>query len=575
MSVLAVFDVRGIQEFIFRTNKIKEIIGASIIVKDMLMTCFKEACEKYYVNDISFDWQNKEYKGNLDMEVIFEGGGNLVAEFKDIEKYRQVYRNMTEEILAKTYSLSIASAYVQKTGNYYKDKNDLNKKLAELKRKYYSFALPRGIATTKRDYLTGLPISEMYPDKSKEYELVSREAKLKLKACDHLKLKKDNKFNYMLNLDDMVLEKGKDSLLAIVHIDGNNMADAINSRMNNKTDYKDAVETIRKLSQQITNIFTEDAYDILPKALEDAFNSLSGDLKKYCEQKEIRLPMRQIICAGDDITFICNARIAIPLTEMYLRKIIEYKDDNKEELEFSACAGIAFIHSHFPFSLAYEIAEECCSNAKAEAKSKNDKKRGFIDFHFCYSGVSGDLEQIRESQYINHDGYSLLRRPWQVTGKEIDAFKDIRMLKDFAMFFSTGKYENKEKKVDFPECCEQSETFKAWPNSRVKEFRNAHFSGEKELEDIYSQYKSRGYILPWYSGVFFTKNYSSVDSQDETSCIKGSQPRNGDYKDNSAENDIPIDYKAIYYDSLEMSDIYCDINEFAEIFITQRVGENK
>ena len=31
-TVLAMYDVRGIQKYIFRTNKIKEIIGASNIV---------------------------------------------------------------------------------------------------------------------------------------------------------------------------------------------------------------------------------------------------------------------------------------------------------------------------------------------------------------------------------------------------------------------------------------------------------------------------------------------------------------------------------------------------------------
>ena len=33
--VLAMYDVRGKQDFIFRTNRIKEIVGASWIIRDI------------------------------------------------------------------------------------------------------------------------------------------------------------------------------------------------------------------------------------------------------------------------------------------------------------------------------------------------------------------------------------------------------------------------------------------------------------------------------------------------------------------------------------------------------------
>ncbi|MBE5864581.1 MAG: hypothetical protein E7292_00015 [Lachnospiraceae bacterium] len=35
-EVLAMYDVRGIQKYIFRTNKIKEIIGASSVVENII-----------------------------------------------------------------------------------------------------------------------------------------------------------------------------------------------------------------------------------------------------------------------------------------------------------------------------------------------------------------------------------------------------------------------------------------------------------------------------------------------------------------------------------------------------------
>lgn len=632
MSVLAVFDVRGIQEFIFRTNKIKEIIGASVIIKNILRDCFEEACKYVFnendVKDENFKWENKsgEYdfdKSDFKVEIIYEGGGNLYAAFKSEEKYKQVYRRMNEIILERTYSLSVSSAFVKCEENYKDDIDKLMSNLNEAKQKNPPLTLPRGIAVTKRDSISGLPMVSRNEYKSdvNDDELISTEANLKLEAYYNKYINKTNEnkaendeeykekqsdeqddFQYMLNLDEMVTDKGTESLLAIVHIDGNNMAHAINQRMAKETKYKDAVPKIRKLSQIITNSFTIEAYNVMPEALEKAIcaNEKWKELEINKNFDRPKLPMRPIICAGDDITFICNARIAIPLTKLYLEKIVQCGKNQKNNseggkldnnakssengLQFSACAGIAFIHSHFPFNLAYKIAEECCSNAKAEAKSKQagkpeeDKTRGFIDYHFCFSGVTGDLESIRENQYKNKNGYSLLRRPWQVTGNEIDPLKDIRMLEEFAEYFSTAKTlkeeSNNSENMDSNKNCETSKEteindsteksddsskkkhLKAWPSTRVAEFRNQYFSSYDDLQDTIKQFESRGYYLPEYQKYLNRDVIEESEEKEENKAF---------YKDGDP-------FKAIYYDSLEISDIYCSLEDFALEFINNKLN---
>jgi hypothetical protein len=611
MSVLTVFDVRGIQEFIFRTNKIKEIIGASEIIKNILRKCFEEACEYVFGKNNSekmdFDWENKseefdfEGKKYLQVEIIYEGGGNLYAAFKSEDEYKRVYRRMNEIILEKTYSLSVSSAFIKCKEDYKEDIDKLMNNLNVAKQKNPPLTLPRGIAVTKRDSISGLPIvsRNIYKSDINDNDFNSTEANLKLKT--YIKYKEDSNkyddFNYMLNLDEMVTDKGTESLLAIVHIDGNNMAHAIKERMAKETKYKYAVPKIRKLSQIITNSFTIEAYNVMPEALEKAICTNNDwkklDINKNCDRP--KLPMRPIICAGDDITFICNARIAIPLTKLYLEKIVQCGKNQKNnsesgkldnnakssenDMQFSACAGIAFIHSHFPFNLAYKIAEECCSNAKAEAKSKaSDITRGFIDYHFCFSGVTEDLESMRKNQYVNDDGYSLLRRPWQVTGKEIDPLKGIRMLEEFAEYFSTGKTpkeesNNSESKVSNKNCETSKETdindsaeksddsskkkqLKAWPSTRVAEFRNQYFSSYDDLQDTIKQFKSRGYYLPEYQKYLNRDIFEESDEKEKNKAF---------YNDGNS-------FKAIYYDSLEISDIYCNLDDFALEFINNKLN---
>ena len=208
MSVLAVFDVRGIQEFIFRTNKIKEIIGASEIVKDILRVCFDKACDDVFgennTKEVDFKWEseNKVFdfeRNNLKVEIIYEGGGNLYAAFKNEENYKRVYRRMNEKILEETYSLSVSSACVKCEENYREDIDKLMKNLNIAKQKNPPLTIPRGIAVTKRDTNTGLPLVTQSDYDKKEKDLSSSKTNQKFekdeeKDAETKKLEK--KYNY-------------------------------------------------------------------------------------------------------------------------------------------------------------------------------------------------------------------------------------------------------------------------------------------------------------------------------------------------------------------------------------------
>lgn len=62
-EVLAMYDVRGIQSYIFKTNKIKEIIGASVVIDNIILDGLKE-----YIKDKEALHQNLWVKK---MHVIY------------------------------------------------------------------------------------------------------------------------------------------------------------------------------------------------------------------------------------------------------------------------------------------------------------------------------------------------------------------------------------------------------------------------------------------------------------------------------------------------------------------------
>ena len=124
---------------------------------------------------------------------------------------------------------------------------------------------------------------------------------------------------------------------------------------------------MRKISKNI-----HETFEI--KAIEGVKEKIPEICKKHdVKIKNNELPFRPIIQAGDDITFVCNERIALDIVKEYI-SIIRKGYMYSEKYTFSACAGISIIHSHFPFFKGYQIAEECCEIAKKSVFSLYSKE---------------------------------------------------------------------------------------------------------------------------------------------------------------------------------------------------------
>lgn len=418
-----IYDVRGIQKYIFKTTKLKEIIGASNIIRNILDCAISE----YYKNNkecLINNWTTKEgnlgnscfefiKNKNIKAEYVYYGAGNLLLAFRGDEKELRKFNDFLQEyVLLHSYSLSLAYAYVEidcskGSKEYLEKRREVINKLNEVKTRMPELVLEKSLPITKSDSLTGLPISDSFAyikKYIKEYSASERympiESALKVM---------NNEKNGVDELD-RIFDGERDSkkrMLAVVHIDGNDMAAMISNYIKALEDrnlqgitFEDAVYNSRNISAKIDYVFRKKVRDILKK-----------------HDKESRL----VISSGDDITFIVLAEKAIDLVKEIMESIedeylIPYDKDGKEidaelkENRFSSCAGICFIHSHFPFSTAYSIAEESCSIAKAEAKKacnkistglkdKNNncysRPASFMDFEICDVGVVAKIEEDR------------------------------------------------------------------------------------------------------------------------------------------------------------------------------------
>lgn len=134
-----------------------------------------------------------------------------------------------------------------------------------------------------------------------------------------------------------------------------------------------------------------------------------------------RLPFRPIVFGGDDATFVCDGRLGLTLTELYLRAM-EQKLSDEEKLY--ARAGVAVVKNHYPFSRAYELAEELAKSAKdfiRERQATSDAPLSAMDWHFGVNGVVLGLRELRARDYRCPGAGELTMRPVLVNDQALPA----------------------------------------------------------------------------------------------------------------------------------------------------------
>lgn len=397
--ITAIYDCRSKQEYIYRTNKIREISGASLLlshVYEMFIAKAEEKgikirneWEKDFLNGIDFSLEKFE-KSEYDGEVIYEGGGNLNVVYKSEEVYVKANRIFSRMLLEETYSVSIITAYTETTDNFNADREKLYREKNKQKN-LGAYSLPCNVLPiTQIDRSTFLPIAE------KKYENnapVSRTAEARHKRDAYKKYyNKDDELNTEA-LDSLVLKKGEDSMLAVIYIDGNDMGNKIKACTEGKNDYAGCVKALREFSLRTEEYFVERPI----KAIEECLRKKNEQEKSGIEaDPEKAHKYRRIIGGGDEITIICRAADAKDIAVEYFKALNETPPlaDGKPN---SSCAGIAVFHSHAPFSNIYEIAEGCCEMGKKKTR-KSGSSENYIDFHYCHSGITNELEVIRAEQ---------------------------------------------------------------------------------------------------------------------------------------------------------------------------------
>jgi hypothetical protein len=220
--------------------------------------------------------------------------------------------------------------------------------------------------------------------------------------------------------------------LAVVHADGNSVGNIFlnfqkyiqNIPSNASEPDRKYIDALRKFSLAL-DICTERAFI---NAL-DAFSNRRNDKL---------IPILPLVLGGDDLTVVCDGKSAIEFSRLFLQNFERETGSSQQDVgdivpqvaqgaslgtHLTACAGIAIIKPHFPFSVAYELSESLTKSAKT-AKNISKDPCSALDFHVLYDTSSIRLEGIRKKLEFSSNNTRdnkktyLYARPYVVTSQE-------------------------------------------------------------------------------------------------------------------------------------------------------------
>jgi len=423
---LVLIETSGNQSFIFSTNKLKENIGASEVTYRAGTQWILEAVAKVNQMQPLSVWTNSQRlrqmlcdenknppieKNECQAEIIIATSGKALILTKDKDKAREIIGNVTKKALVEAPGLDIAGVFVP-IQNWQKA-NSLAEAIREVHKCFEKTRSRRPSPESRFLRLpiiagcavSGLPASKL--DKNPENQLipiskvsdVKREASTK--AIERLQ-NLDSRLMRDINKLEKLFEREETPWLAIVHADGNglgqiflNFEDYIGNDKSNRA----YIRKYRKFSLELdecTEAAFQKAIDVLPS-------------------KNDNLPLVPLIVGGDDLTVVCYGYHALEFTRVFLQEfekqtqqkshIAEVAQSAFQVNRLSACAGISIVKRHFPFSVAYELAEKLIKSAKDVkrkiTKPNSNGKTPFpcsaIDFHILYDTSGIEFDSIRKN----------------------------------------------------------------------------------------------------------------------------------------------------------------------------------
>ena len=516
---LVLIETSGNQNFIFSTNKLKENIGASELTyragTEWVLQAVKEIgsydlwdLDRYCLrNNLLNPHRNRPIASNnpIQVEVIVATSGKALLLTHDELTARQIIRTVTQRALKEAPGMDFCGVFEEFDWN-------TDSIGCAIRKIHQSFEAVRTrkpapqlrflqIPVIAQCSTSGLPAAQTDSADQKPISEVSLKKRLKNEpAFERLsRLLQDDRRSFVRNVRELeeTFEKNLE-WLAVIHADGNGLGEIFlnfdrvidsDASLSDKAEFNRAyVDQLRQFSIHL-DICTEQAFI-------DALQTFGSDTNKP-------LPVIPLILGGDDITIICDGKSALDFTHQFLDHFEQetQKDSILSNIacralsinRLSACAGVAIIKPHFPFSIAYQLAEALTKSAKqikeiVKTPAQKPHPCSALDFHIVFDASGVELKQIRQKLELT-DGTNKIKlygRPYvttKVETLEAESASGIDWIK-------LHQWQDLEKKVRAIIATDE-EGRRRLPNSQLHDLRSALFLGKASADARYKLIRGR------------------------------------------------------------------------------------
>lgn len=426
MPVLTGVDIQGVQRYVFASNRLRDVF-----------------CASFMVDHVTSPKTLSQWSYSKPAEVLLGAGGNAVLLFESEPEAKRWTGYYSRFLLDEAPELTAVVAHLRyEAGSLAQALQDLQEKLARAKLERSPHALQLGLSVTASCSVTGQPATaldmgalvgrQVQRLRARRSEATQRWARYLAEptTSDGLKVA------FPSDHDQLGRTADDTSLLGVVHVDGNAVGQAIKDWLKgcieNELDdgtvraqyaawSKDIVtlgdHILRTLVARVQSRVVERADHPGRWLLQGTPEELSFELNS--DGDALYLPIRPILLGGDDLTFVCDGRIAMDLATVAVETFglpdckVRHLGPNGAATSLSACAGVALVHTHAPFYRSYELAAQLCESAKKK-RTATKSNNSWVDWHIGTVRPSEPLERLRARQYQAPTSEALTMRPYPI-----------------------------------------------------------------------------------------------------------------------------------------------------------------
>jgi len=531
---LVLIETSGNQQYIFATNKLRENVGASELTYRVGTEWVLDAVEAVSGKKIWAD-NSQQLRENLcnsdlnplitrdgvEVEVIIATSGKALLLVKKSEVARKIVRQVTMKALEFAPGIDVCGVISNRFD--WNDKSlgevneEIHKRFEEVRTSRPGPALRfLRLPVVTECKSSGLPASKWHDVDEKD---AAARSVVNIRKWENREAY-ENRMQKLPGLSEMKVNFAKNvgkleadcDWLAVIHADGNGLGEIFLKFGKHAGCQPDPpVSDYRQLNETHVDKFRRFSL-ALDVCTEKAFLSSLEKLLERDVDVWFKLPILPLVLGGDDLTIVCDGKAALQFTEHFLT---EFEKETEVAVDIcqiakvalgaprlSACAGIAIVKPHFPFSAAYDLAEELIKSAKQVKriviKPKNQESLpdepwpcSAIDFHALYDSTASELEEIRgrkvEGEFrgklvLDGGKTKLYARPYVVT--DLDTLqKDKPKGLEWA---ESHHWRELEGRINAILQSDEADTERrALPNSQLHDLRAGLFLGKDVANDRY------------------------------------------------------------------------------------------